>query len=340
VEAEKGEDQLSNQELAVIDEHMPVMNIDAAHERWETIRSFVSKIMTPDEDFGIVPGAGSRPCLLKPGAEKLAAFFGLAPEFDVVQRIEEWNSPEPFFHYEVKCRLSRGGQLRGEGLGSCNSREAKYRWRTGERSCPVCGAAAIIKGKQEYGGGYLCFGKKGGCGAKFPDGDLRIEGQQTGRVPNPDIADSVNTVLKMAKKRALVDAVLSATGASQFFVADTEDLTPADIPRVPRQENLSPMGDKARSSGPIILIPQAELEVIQAGMRDRSTIGSALHNLLESLSAQIGEEAARAQFDKLLTQYNASKWEELRSVKTAHKFAGDLYALIQQAPEPAEVFDE
>jgi len=38
------------------------------------------------------------------------------------------------------------------------------------QTCPECGQAAIIKGKAEYGGGYLCWKKKGGCGAKFPDG--------------------------------------------------------------------------------------------------------------------------------------------------------------------------
>lgn len=34
--------------------------------------------------------------------------------------------------------------------------------------CPDCGSgASVIKGKAEYGGGYLCFRKKGGCGAKW-----------------------------------------------------------------------------------------------------------------------------------------------------------------------------
>ena len=33
--------------------------------------------------------------------------------------------------------------------------------------CPVCGKDAIIQGKPEYGGGWVCFSKKGGCGAKF-----------------------------------------------------------------------------------------------------------------------------------------------------------------------------
>jgi hypothetical protein len=33
--------------------------------------------------------------------------------------------------------------------------------------CPVCGKDAIIQGKPEYGGGWLCYKQKGGCGAKF-----------------------------------------------------------------------------------------------------------------------------------------------------------------------------
>jgi hypothetical protein len=33
--------------------------------------------------------------------------------------------------------------------------------------CPRCGKDAIIKGKEEYGGGWLCYKAKGGCGAKF-----------------------------------------------------------------------------------------------------------------------------------------------------------------------------
>jgi hypothetical protein len=39
-----------------------------------------------------------------------------------------------------------------------------------------------------------------------------------------DPFSSVNTLLKMAKKRALIDAVLSATRASGIFTQDIEDL--------------------------------------------------------------------------------------------------------------------
>ena len=35
--------------------------------------------------------------------------------------------------------------------------------------CPDCGKDAIIKGKEEYGGGWLCYKAKGGCGSKFAE---------------------------------------------------------------------------------------------------------------------------------------------------------------------------
>jgi hypothetical protein len=46
-------------------------------------------------------------------------------------------------------------------------------------------------------------------------------------VENPDILDTVNTVLKMAKKRAKIDAVIGVTRSSGLFTQDMEDLPPA-----------------------------------------------------------------------------------------------------------------
>ena len=43
------------------------------------------------------------------------------------------------------------------------------------------------------------------------------------QIENPDPADLQNTLVKMANKRALVDAVLKATGASRMFTQDMED---------------------------------------------------------------------------------------------------------------------
>lgn len=52
----------------------------------------------------------------------------------------------------------------------------------------------------------------------------RKDWKSGGRVENEDIADLWNTVLKMAKKRAFVDAVRSTTAASDIFVQDIEEV--------------------------------------------------------------------------------------------------------------------
>jgi hypothetical protein len=205
---------------------MPAMSIELAVERYNTITEFVSRVLRRDVDYGMIPGT-DKLTLLKPGAEKLTTFFGLSTRFQLLERIEDWtgedHQDEPFFYYLYRCQLFRGDLLVAEADGSCNSRETKYRYREAQRVCPECRQAAIIKGKEVYGGGWLCFKKKGGCGAKFPTGDATIESQQTGRVPNVEIADQVNTIQKMAQKRSLIAATLLAVNASEFFTQDVED---------------------------------------------------------------------------------------------------------------------
>jgi hypothetical protein len=206
---------------------MPAMSIELAVERYSAVTEFVSRVLRRDVDYGRIPGT-EKLTLLKPGAEKLTTFFGLSTSFQLIERIEDWTGAghdgEPFFYYLYRCQLRRGDLLVAEADGSCNSRETKYRWREAQRVCPACSQAAIIKGREEYGGGWVCFKKRGGCGAKFRDGDEQIESQQTGRVFNPDIADQVNTIQKMAQKRSLVGAVLLAVNASEFFTQDVEDM--------------------------------------------------------------------------------------------------------------------
>lgn len=45
----------------------------------------------------------------------------------------------------------------------------------------------------------------------------------SGKIENPDIADTYNTVMKIAKKRALVDAVITATATSDIFTQDLDE---------------------------------------------------------------------------------------------------------------------
>lgn len=187
------------------------------------------EVLVEGLDFGKIPGTGDKPTLLKPGAEKLCYLFGMRPTFDVVEAREDWTGG--LFYYRYRCTLhDQSGNVLADGEGSCNSREKKYRYRQSERVCPKCGKPTIIKGKDEYGGGWLCYAKKGGCGAKFADNAPEITSQPSGLVENTEPYDLVNTIQKMAQKRALVAAVLVGAGASQFFTQDVEDMSIIDVP--------------------------------------------------------------------------------------------------------------
>lgn len=215
------------------DDYKPVMSITAMLEQKEILRQYINAILVEstegqvDGDYGVIPGTGKRKVLLLPGAQKLCQMRGLSPDYEILSEDEDWTGErhggEPFFKYNIKCILYREDRRMGSGVGACNSFEEKYRYVKGERTCPACGAGAIITGKKEYGGGFICFAKKGGCGAKFGDGDTRITAQPTGKVENPNPADLQNTILKMAKKRSYIDATLSLVAASEFFTQDVED---------------------------------------------------------------------------------------------------------------------
>lgn len=231
-----------NNELAVIEQPgflSPVIAFKDALVAYQAKKDLIDGIMKPNVDYGIIPGTNKN-TLLKAGAEKATSFFGLSPRFRDAVAVEDFtghdHDGEPFFFYRRTCELWRGDHIVASVDGSCNSFEKKYRYRNSDRICPNCGKNTIIKGKEEYGGGWLCFAKKGGCGAKFNDNDQTIVGQETGQIKNPDVADLANTILKMADKRALVAATLIATGLSEYFTQDIEDFVQGDFVEISKPE--------------------------------------------------------------------------------------------------------
>ncbi len=219
------------------EDFMPVFGIEQAVARQKAMSSFIGQILhesTADAngDYGVIPGTKGK-VLLKPGAEKLCTFFGLSPRFTAEAIIEDWTGEksggEPLFYYRYKCELYRGDRFIAEAVGSANSREKKWRYRSGQRVCPSCGQPALIQGKQFKSTDpkeWLCWAKKGGCGSKFPIDDPQITGQEVGQVLNPDIFDQVNAMQKIAQKRALVASVLIGTNASDSFTQDLEEDAP------------------------------------------------------------------------------------------------------------------
>jgi recombination protein RecT len=57
-------------------------------------------------------------------------------------------------------------------------------------ACPVCGQIdPVIKGKADWGGGWVCWKRKGGCDHKWQDGDQKPEPKETptGKISPPQM---------------------------------------------------------------------------------------------------------------------------------------------------------
>lgn len=212
------------------------VTVDQLVARRELIKEVAERVMQEGEHFGKIEGRGEKKSLFKAGAEVLLTTFGLRPVIDLEHDVRMLDQGNGHREYTITTHLyNSAGEEIATGLGSCTTMETRYRYRKGERVCPSCQKAAIVKGKEEYGGGWYCMPGKGGCGKKFRDGDQAIESQPTGRTENPDIADVYNSVLKMAGKRSLVDGTIKATACSDMFTQDADPAGQARPQQQPRQ---------------------------------------------------------------------------------------------------------
>jgi hypothetical protein len=201
----------------------PQMTLADLFERDNIIRQVVNEFFKPGIHYGPPFPGSDKKALYKSGAEWLLAMFELRPDFVEIEKVIE-RDPQSLaivhMRYEYRCNLhfrSTSGPIVGSTVAVCSTEEDRYKYRKSERVCPACGQETIIKGKKEYGGGWLCFKKKGGCGAKYEDDAVEIESQQTGRVINPDMGGLQHTISAMAQKRAFVLAIRTATGVSAYF---------------------------------------------------------------------------------------------------------------------------
>ena len=198
------------------------MPISSVLKQVQLIQEVQNKIMKQDEHYGIIPGT-KKNTLYKSGAEKLCLVFRLAPTYDFINSTRE----QSFISYTVKCTLTHisTGQLIATGIGSCNSREEKYRYtyvdELTERAVPRDYWNAKKSGDNKAAQRML--GGPGFRAAKNDSGAWVIAKSE--KVENDNAYNLDNTITKMACKRALIAATLNATAASDIFTQDLDDIT-------------------------------------------------------------------------------------------------------------------
>lgn len=195
----------------------------------KAIQSLMKEAMKEDEHYGKIPGCGDKLVLLKPGAEKLAFMFRLAPTYEIRTKDFEKGHRE----YEIITTLTHipSNQVIAQGVGICSTLESKYRFRYIDS--PYKPAQAEAERLKAEGKGKW---KKSGSGWVWQD-----------RIENDNVQDNYNTVLKMAKKRSLVDAILTATAASDIFTQDLEDFIDDSLTEV-ETKNMSTVDLNAKSN--------------------------------------------------------------------------------------------
>ena len=210
-------------------------DIDATIANQKMITERMKTELVDGEDFTtkLFPGQ-KKPQLLDPGAAKIRGWFKVYPDAQVLLHEAKLEEGEEHIRYVVSAPLLHYSGMRvGGGVGSANSSEVKYKYRW------------VPEGELRSTYGYR-------------DDDLqRHRKEQRGNrtvyyVPNPEILDLDNTLLKMAAKRAEVDATMGLPGVAAVFGQGLKTPEKQEEEKSPpREEPSSPPVLQSPASSPV-----------------------------------------------------------------------------------------
>lgn len=177
------------------------------------------EVLEKDVDYGIITGV-ARNFLWDSGAAKIMAAFNCYPRYTMLKSTEEAGIISVTMECSLISRQSR--QVVGTGVGACSTRETKYKYRW-------------VIDPEEWG-----VPKKGL--KQRPDGKFQI--------PNPETGDLVNTVVKIAAKRADIDAVQSLPGVAAALHKLFHGLPSTPASHKPNKEPKQPPAGSQAAFGP------------------------------------------------------------------------------------------
>jgi hypothetical protein len=182
--------------------------------------ALVEKVLEPGIDYGLHPGTRSQ-ALKDPGANTIINAFGCYPKAEVLFR--EVNEDRISYVIDIALISRDDGLAKATGTGAASTKETKYgyRWTM-----------------DPEGFGYDRAGLK-----KRKRGDV-----EEFRIINPEWSELENTILKMARKRAEVDAAMALPGVSRFLAKLNAGVVPGRRAGPPG-EDWSGFWSRARALG-------------------------------------------------------------------------------------------
>ena len=290
------------------------LSVDEVVAQRDRVLEVMGKVMKLDIHYGKIPGC-PKPTLFKPGAEVIFCTFGVYPVSVVIDKTEQLD----FLSYVVRVDLfTYSGVKIGSGVGSANSREVKYRWRNDVVYEPT--GREVPKDFWDKGRDISLIGGKGFTYKKNEDDGKWYIWKRTGsdtKVENPDPWDLQNTLIKMAEKRAKVDAALNFSACSEMFTQDIEDMAEPPKADNPPATPPPPKGKPASAS-------------LYTGETKPNTYKTKCHLCAQDMSDTEGIMA------KLVTpEPYFDKKSKTNKTKNWHYFHTECYEQATSAPPPA-----
>lgn len=177
-------------------------------------RRMIEGALDEGKDYGTVPGV-DKPFLFKPGAERICGAFGAYGDPEVVEKEvdhdreihwtkDQWAEAEP--------RPGNWKTLKAQGVGRNRKINGQWQWQQKQSR------EGVSYGLYRYVVQCRLIHREAGTVIGMGVGSCSTMENKYIEAPR----NYENTVLKMAKKRALVDAVLATFGLSDQFTQDEE----------------------------------------------------------------------------------------------------------------------
>lgn len=219
----------------------------------EAIRDLVETALVEGRDYMRIPGT-DKDTLVKPGAERIQMAFGAYSDFEIVEKEvdhdretrytkERWETVD-------KPTLEDGGgedratidRMKAEGTGRFRKDGNAWVWQ--ERT--------IIEGVSYGVYRYVirCNLVSRKTGVVIGAGIGVASTMESKYIDRP--RDLENTIAKMAKKRAQIDAVLSTFGLSEMFTQDLDDMSGGPTSTAPSGGG-APRSSSSGAGGPKFL---------------------------------------------------------------------------------------
>ena len=262
---------MEEREIVIRQEALPLSAADVTNQK-RLIQQVVRAVMIKDTHYGVIPGT-QKPTLFKSGAEAILSTFRIA----VIPEVSDLGDGDQIRYMVYAKGVLPDGTVVGVGIGECSSNEEKYKWRGA-----VCDKEfdSVFDDRRR-----IKFSAKWNNQTRKKD---IIEEVKQVRTESADIA---NTILKMAKKRAMIDLTLTATGASDTFDQDLDDLP---------EEVVESFAEGEQSGKPFTEAPQK---------KESSSEKLATEGQTKMLFAKLKSKGA--DIDTFLKAYNVDKLESV-----------------------------